>query len=86
MAWRATGAPRYVHDGRPHWQQVAFVHVAPDGTPLFVHRCRDKFRTPDQRFGSTPQNFAKPQFVAALPGEERAHRHYARFLEMMKNA
>jgi hypothetical protein len=51
------------------WSVHAFLHPGPDGAPLFVHRCRDKFRFPGAGPWMSPQNFESNLFHRPLPLE-----------------
>jgi hypothetical protein len=93
MAWRRLAAPFWLHQGRPgvngspaKWDAVAFVHIGPDNEPLFVHRCRDKFRlTGHARAYSTPQTVGDTQgYFPHLPGEELAQGFYRELLDKIK--
>jgi hypothetical protein len=50
------------------WVDVAFVQLGPDLAPLFVHRCRDKFRLDDHDY-TTPQYWSLPAYHSSLPME-----------------
>jgi hypothetical protein len=54
------------------WVAQAFLHPGPDGRPLLVHRCRDKFRFPDSGFWMSPQNTDSNTFYGELPLEAEA--------------
>jgi FkbM family methyltransferase len=49
IAWRATQTP-YVLAPPTRWHNVAFLHHNLDGTVVFVHRCRDKWRLGEHRY------------------------------------
>ena len=44
LAWRAAGHEYAMTTERPGWDTIAFVHYDFDGSPLVIHRTRDKFR------------------------------------------
>lgn len=80
LAWRKCGHEVCVPAQRPAWHAVAFLQPGFDGRPLFVHRCRDKFRWSGEIDGAglnhwymTPQWHSANQFVAGLPHERAAH-------------
>ena len=50
------------------WVDVAYMQASPDRTPLFVHRCRDKFRLEDHNY-VTPQTRTLPAYHSSLPLE-----------------
>ena len=50
------------------WEKVAYVHPGPDGAPLFVHRCADKFRFEKHKY-TTNQNHPAASFQPNLPLE-----------------
>jgi predicted GH43/DUF377 family glycosyl hydrolase/GR25 family glycosyltransferase involved in LPS biosynthesis len=68
VAWARLGAPYRRFNETAVWSRHSYVHPGPDGLPLFIHRCRDKFR-----FGAgdylSPQYFQENSFHAALPLE-----------------
>ena len=68
VAWARYRQAYVMFAERGLWTQVAFVHVGPDGEPLFVHRCRDKFRFAAHAYPS-PQNTPYNVFHAGLPLE-----------------
>jgi len=64
----------------PAWHVVAFLQLDFGGRPLFVHRCRDKFRWGGQIDGAdvpgwfmTRQWHPETQYVEGLPHEQLAH-------------
>lgn len=66
VAWALTGRDRTIYERVPKWSGPAFIHVGPDGLPLFVHRVRGKAGG-----GSfyTPQNPDGQSVHPQLPGE-----------------
>lgn len=50
------------------WLRQAFLHLGPDGRPLFIHRCRDKFRLAAADYLGT-QYSTQNGFHAELPLE-----------------
>ncbi|MDB5311113.1 MAG: putative Mannosyltransferase [Gemmataceae bacterium] len=44
VAWPACGQGYTMYRDQMRWSVHSFLHVGPDGGPLFVHRCADKFR------------------------------------------
>jgi predicted GH43/DUF377 family glycosyl hydrolase len=68
VAWARCGRPFVMWDSQARWQDGAYLHTGPDGLPLFVHRCGDKFRLKPESF-TTPQPQAGAAFSHALPLE-----------------
>ncbi len=68
VAWARCGQPFVMWRPSAHWVDVAYLHPGPEGLPLFVHRCADKFRFDRQAY-VTNQNHTRPHFQAALPLE-----------------
>jgi hypothetical protein len=68
VAWAKLGRGYVMFGERGRWAGYAFVHVGPDGAPLFVHRCRDKFRFDNHAYLSR-QNTQGNVFRADLPLE-----------------
>jgi hypothetical protein len=68
VAWARCGRPFVLWEATPQWQDVAYLHAGPDGLPLFVHRCVDKFRLAPQQY-LTPQRHPAPSFHPGLPLE-----------------
>jgi hypothetical protein len=72
-----TGQSFSLQRGSPVSNRRAFLHAAPGGTDLFVHRCRNKLRLPGEHFQTTTQAAGGPVPDPGLPGEERAFAHLA---------
>jgi Mannosyltransferase putative len=68
VAWARCGRPFAMWQPHAQWWHVAYVHPGPDGRPLFVHRCADKFRIGRQDY-VTEQVYEGPVFHADLPLE-----------------
>ncbi len=68
VAWARCGPPFVLWQPQASWAEVAYLHPGPDGLPLFVHRCADKFRWMAGPF-STPQAYSGPAFCPHLPLE-----------------
>ncbi len=68
VAWARCGQPYVMWRPVAQWVDVAFLHTGPDGAPLFVHRCADKFRLRPEPF-LTPQCSPRPTYHARLPLE-----------------
>jgi hypothetical protein len=68
VAWARCGAPFIMWQTQARWAGVAYLHPGPDGTPLFVHRCADKFRLAGHAY-VTHQHHAGPAFQPDLPLE-----------------
>jgi hypothetical protein len=68
VAWPRCGLPFVMWNPEARWAEVAYLHPGPDGRPLFVHRCADKFRIGRQNY-VTHQNYAAPHFHSCLPLE-----------------
>ena len=80
LAWRKMGHEVCVPTAWPAWHVVAFLQQDFGGRPLFVHRCRDKFRWNGQIDGAdvpgwymTRQWHPETQFIEGLPHEQLAH-------------
>ena len=71
---RQTGA---VSEVWVRWHEVAFVHHDLEGRPLFVHRCRDKFRVPEL-------GLKRPIVIAFRKNRRRSSAVQA-FIEFLKN-
>lgn len=69
VAWTRCGQPFVMWQPQAPWVDVAFVQSGPDLDPLFVHRCRDKFRLDDHDY-TTPQYWPLPAYHSSLPMEE----------------
>jgi len=68
VAWARCGPPFVMWRPQAVWERVAYVHPGPDGVPLFVHRCADKFRFGRHTY-VTRQNTPGGAFCAELPLE-----------------
>ena len=68
VAWACCGQPFVMWSPLARWEGVAYLHHGPDGRPLFVHRCADKFRF-DRQVYITRQNHQAPTFHPGLPLE-----------------
>jgi hypothetical protein len=44
VGWAACGQDHTRYQREARWADHSYLHVGPDRGPLFVHRCRDKFR------------------------------------------
>lgn len=78
VAWAWTQKSRAIYERVPAWVGPAFLHIAQDGEPVFIHRCRGKvnpdgagFYTPQHQDGTHAHN---------LPGESM----YQHFLKLAK--
>jgi GR25 family glycosyltransferase involved in LPS biosynthesis len=69
VAWQRCGTPYVMWGVQAPWDAVAYLQMGPDQQPLFIHRCRDKFRF-DTNSYTTPQNYPQPMFHALLPLEK----------------
>lgn len=70
-AWDYFGKSPTFFSERPEWAGLAYFQHGPDGkTPMFVHRCRDKFRVEDSVF-YTRQNTEKNTYHEQLPLEKQ---------------
>lgn len=85
MAYRRLGTPFWQPE-RPQFVHVAYVQAGSDCQPLFVHRCRDKFRVA----GLAPKTFETPQsngtdvgVYPEIPGEDQAHGFFHEYLDKM---
>ncbi len=68
VAWARCDQPFVMWGSLARWVEVAYVQVGPDGQPLFIHRCSDKFRLKAEPY-STPQVRSGQTFVPELPLE-----------------
>ncbi len=68
VAWARCGPPFVMWEPNARWVGVAYLHPGPDGLPLFVHRCADKFRFDPQAY-MTHQHHPTPAFQPDLPLE-----------------
>ena len=68
VAWARCDQRFVMWNPQALWQGVAYLHPGPDGQPLFVHRCADKFRFDRQQY-TTAQHCPIPQFHPGLPLE-----------------
>jgi hypothetical protein len=68
-AWARCARPFVMWQPQSPWIGPAFVHSGPDRAPLFVHRCRDKFRFKEHHY-ITPQYRALPSYYSSLPMEQ----------------
>lgn len=68
VAWTRCNMPFLMWSPTAVWDKIAYIHPGPDGKPLFVHRCADKFRFEHQQY-VTRQNTKAPMFHASLPLE-----------------
>jgi len=68
VAWARCQQPFVMWETKAHWDEVAYIHWGPDNFPLFVHRCRDKFRFGNYDY-NTPQAHSLPTYYSSLPLE-----------------
>jgi hypothetical protein len=85
VAWARCGLPFVMWDASAEWADVAYLHRGPDGQPLFVHRCADKFRTGDQTY-LTNQNHLAPTYYPSLPLEAECWTWFERYVRQMSAA
>lgn len=69
VAWARCRQPFVMWQSQAPWVDVAFLQLGPDLAPLFVHRCRDKFRLDDHDY-TTPQFWSLPAYHSSLPMEK----------------
>ena len=69
VAWARCRQPFVMWQPQSYWNEVAIMQSDPDGAPLFVHRCRDKFRLEDHSY-NTPQFHTLPAYYSSLPMED----------------
>src|SRR5262249_36556428 len=69
-AWARCTQPFVMWQPQAPWIDVAIVQAGPDRAPLFVHRCRDKFRLADHDY-TTPRYRALPSYYSSLPLEKQ---------------
>ena len=72
VPWAKLGRRYTWFADRGPWSVHAFLHPGPDGAPLFVHRCRDKFRLPDAAGWMTSQNWESTLGPRGVPLEAEA--------------
>jgi GR25 family glycosyltransferase involved in LPS biosynthesis len=82
VAWTRCGNPCVLWEPKTIWVNVAYLHHGPEGLPLFVHRCRDKFRL-DARPYTTAQHHPLPAFYPALPMEKECWGWLAELAKLM---
>ncbi len=82
VAWTRFGIPYVLWEPKTKWVNVAYLHHGPDELPLFVHRCRDKFRL-DARAYTTMQHHPLPAFYPALPMEKECWGWLAELAKLM---
>jgi hypothetical protein len=70
VAWARCAQPFVMWEPEGRWVNVAFLHPGPDGLPLFVHRCRDKFRFKNHDY-TTKQHHPLPLYYSSLPLERQ---------------
>jgi hypothetical protein len=68
-AWTRCAQPYVMWQPKAAWVDVAIMQSGPDHAPLFVHRCRDKFRLKDHDY-TTPQYRTLPSYYSSLPLEK----------------
>ncbi len=68
VAWTRCDTPIVMWQVQAPWVDVAIMQYGPDRLPLFVHRCRDKFRLREHRY-TTPQYTPLPSYFSSLPME-----------------
>lgn len=68
-AWTRCAQPFVMWHSKAPWIDVAMVQSGPDRAPLFVHRCRDKFRFQEHDY-TTPQHRPLPSYYSSLPLEK----------------
>lgn len=83
VAWARCGRPFVMWKPQARWADVAFLQSGPDGDPLFVHRCRDKFRLDDHEY-VTPQYRALPGYYSSLPMENECWQWLNELARLMK--
>jgi hypothetical protein len=69
VAWTRCARPFVMWEPKATWIDAAYLHRGPDRQPLFVHRCRDKFRFANHEY-TTSQINDSPLFYASLPLEK----------------
>jgi hypothetical protein len=82
VAWTRCARPFVMWQPEARWQDVAYLHPGPDGTPLFVHRCADKFRFERQQY-VTNQNHAGTCYHPHLPLENECWQFLAELADAL---
>jgi hypothetical protein len=72
VPWAKLGRRYGSFADRGPWLMHSFLHTGPDGTPWFIHRCRDKFRFPGAGEWKSPQSFESNMFCRGQPFESEA--------------
>jgi hypothetical protein len=68
-AWTRLEQPFVMFASSAPILRIGYVHIGPDGAPLFVHRCCDKFRVEEHRY-ITAQQGALPVYCDSAPLEK----------------
>lgn len=82
VAWERCRRPFVMWQPHAAWSSVAYLHPGPDGRPLFVHRCADKFRLGRHEY-PTEQVHESPVFHADLPMERECWRWMGELARIM---
>jgi hypothetical protein len=82
-AWNRCKQPYVMWQPQAPWIDVAIVQSGPDRAPLFVHRCRDKFRLQEHEY-TTPQYRALPAYYSSLPMESECWGWLAELARLMR--
>jgi hypothetical protein len=83
VAWARCAQPFVMWQLQAPWIDVAYVQLGPDRDPLFVHRCRDKFRLKDHDY-TTPQHTALPSYFSSLPMEKECWEWLAELARLLR--
>jgi hypothetical protein len=70
LAWRRLGRAYAMTPAPSGWDVHTIIQHDGQGRPLFLHRCRDKWRLGPAAFDSSPQNFAANTPNPRLPHED----------------
>lgn len=68
IAWARCAMDHHRFSEEAPWSVHSFIHWGSDLRPLFVHRCKDKFRFSEQGY-LNPQNFAENRYAEHAPLE-----------------
>ncbi len=70
LAWRRLGRDYAMTWPTSGWDTHTILQHDDRGEPLFLHRCRDKWRLDGAAFASSPQHFAANRYNPRLPHED----------------
>lgn len=83
VAWAWTKRARAIYRQIPDWIGPAFSHVAHDGLPVLIHRCRGKANPSGSTF-YTPQHSNGQEVCGALPSEDQYQKTLTKARELAR--